>query len=152
MTDEGIEIDLETELKSAPYVDITTELLADYGVDAEQTDQGFTVAGGQSYAPADGEYAVPGDFSSISYLLAAGAIASEEGIHVEGAQPSAQGDTAIVDIVDRMGANVDWDRENGTIDVSKDALSGIEVSVEDTPRTTPAAVPASAPPSSGSSP
>ncbi len=85
VTAEGIEIDLETELKSAPYVDITTELLADYGVDAEQTDRGFTVAGGQSYAPADGKYAVPGDFSSISYLLAAGAIASEEGIHVEGA-------------------------------------------------------------------
>ncbi|OVE86108.1 3-phosphoshikimate 1-carboxyvinyltransferase [Natronolimnobius baerhuensis] len=133
VTAEGIEIDLETELKSAPYVDITTELLADYGVDAEQTDRGFTVAGGQSYAPADGKYAVPGDFSSISYLLAAGAIASEEGIHVEGAQPSAQGDTAIVDIVERMGAEVEWDRENGTIDVSKAELEGIEVSVEDTP-------------------
>ncbi len=32
-----------------------------------------------------------------------------------------------------MGAEVEWDRENGTIDVSKAELEGIEVSVEDTP-------------------
>ncbi|MDJ1430657.1 3-phosphoshikimate 1-carboxyvinyltransferase [Halostagnicola sp. A-GB9-2] len=133
VTADGLEIDLETELKSAPYVDITIEVLADFGVDAEATADGFAVPGGQSYAPEGGEYAVPGDFSSISYPLAAGAIASQDGLRIEGANPSAQGDTAIVDIVDRMGAVVEWNREDGTIDVSKAPLEGIEVSVEDTP-------------------
>ena len=133
VTDEGIDVVLETELKSAPYVDITLEVLEAFGVDARQTADGFSVEGGQPYDPVGGEYAVPGDFSSISYPLAAGAIASEDGIRIEGANPSAQGDTAIVDIVDRMGADVDWDREAGTIDVSSAPLSGIEVSVEDTP-------------------
>ncbi|WP_246999368.1 3-phosphoshikimate 1-carboxyvinyltransferase [Halosolutus gelatinilyticus] len=133
VTDEGVEIDLETELKSAPYVDVTLELLADFGVEAERTEAGFAVAGGQRYAPEGGEYSVPGDFSSISYLLAAGAIAGGETVTVEGAQPSAQGDTAIVDIVDRMGADVEWDRDAGTIDVGAAPLSGIEVSVADTP-------------------
>ncbi|QCS43353.1 3-phosphoshikimate 1-carboxyvinyltransferase [Natrinema versiforme] len=135
VTDEGIEIDLETELKSAPYVDITLEVLADFGVEARQTETGFAVDGGQSYAPADGEYAVPGDFSSISYPLAAGAIAGRDGdgVRIEGAHPSAQGDSAIVDIVERMGADVDWNRDEGTIDVSTAPLSGIEVDVEDTP-------------------
>ncbi|OAQ52880.1 3-phosphoshikimate 1-carboxyvinyltransferase [Natrinema mahii] len=134
VTDEGLAIDLETELKSAPYVDITLEVLADFGVDARHTEDGFAVDGGQSYAPAGGEYAVPGDFSSISYPLAAGAIAADgEGIRIEGAHPSAQGDTAIVEIVEWMGADVDWDRESGTIDVAAAPLSGIEVDVEDTP-------------------
>ncbi|ELY70557.1 3-phosphoshikimate 1-carboxyvinyltransferase [Natrinema versiforme] len=135
VTDEGIEIDLETDLKSAPYVDITLEVLADFGVEARQTESGFAVDGGQSYAPAGGEYAVPGDFSSISYPLAAGAIAGDggDGVRIEGAHPSAQGDSAIVDIVERMGADVDWDRDEGTIDVSAAPLSGIEVDVEDTP-------------------
>ncbi len=133
ITDEGIEVDLETELKSAPYVDITLEVLAAFEVDAEQTDDGFAVEGGQQYEPRGGSYAVPGDFSSISYPLAAGAIASEAGLTIRGAQPSAQGDTAIVDIVDRMGADVDWDREAGTIEVSAAPLEGIEVSVADTP-------------------
>ncbi|MFC6718516.1 3-phosphoshikimate 1-carboxyvinyltransferase [Natrialbaceae archaeon GCM10025810] len=135
VTDEGIEVDLETDLKSAPYVDVTLEVLSDFGVEARETEAGFAVDGGQSYRPADGEYAVPGDFSSISYPLAAGAIAGAEGesVRVEGAHPSAQGDTAIVEIVDRMGADVEWDRESGVIDVSSAPLSGIEVSVEDTP-------------------
>ncbi|SDR00467.1 3-phosphoshikimate 1-carboxyvinyltransferase [Natronobacterium texcoconense] len=133
VTEAGIEIDLETELKSAPYIDITLEVLEAFGVEARHTENGFTVEGAQSYSPVGGEYAVPGDFSSISYPLAAGAIASGEGLRIEGANPSAQGDTAIVDVVDRMGADVEWDRDAGTIDVSSASLSGIEVSVEDTP-------------------
>jgi len=133
VTEQGIDIHLETELKSAPYVDITLEVLDDFGIDAEATRDGFAVAGGQSYSPSGGEYHVPGDFSSISYLLAAGALASDDGLAITSAYPSAQGDTAIVEIVRDMGANVDWDREDGEIEVSTAPLSGVEVSVADTP-------------------
>ncbi|WP_121822775.1 3-phosphoshikimate 1-carboxyvinyltransferase [Halostella salina] len=133
VTDEGIAVDLETELKSAPYVDITVEVLDDFGVDAERTADGFRVDGGQSYAPTGGEYRVPGDFSSMSYLLAAGAVAAEDGIRVEGARPSAQGDSAIVDVLADMGASVDWDRDEGVIEIEQSALSGTTVGVGDTP-------------------
>ncbi|WEL17274.1 3-phosphoshikimate 1-carboxyvinyltransferase [Halorhabdus sp. SVX81] len=133
VTDEGIEIDLETELKSAPYVDITIEVLDAFGVDVESTAAGFDVAGGQTYDPAGGEYAVPGDFSSMSYLLAAGALAAPDGLTVTSAHPSAQGDSAIVDVLERMGADIDWDRDAGEITVSQSSLSGVEVSVADTP-------------------
>ncbi|HMB49078.1 MAG TPA: 3-phosphoshikimate 1-carboxyvinyltransferase [Natronoarchaeum rubrum] len=135
VTDEGVEIDLETELKSAPYVDITIELLSAFGVDARRTDAGFAVDGGQSYAPSGGEYAVPGDFSSMSYLLAAGAVAAEDGatVDVRGAQPSAQGDSAIVGVLEEMGAAIDWDRDAGVISVERSALSGTTVDVGDTP-------------------
>ncbi|MFC6825814.1 3-phosphoshikimate 1-carboxyvinyltransferase [Halopelagius fulvigenes] len=135
VTDEGAEVELETELKSAPYVDITVEVLDDFGVEVERTEAGFAVEGGQSYAPEGGEYAVPGDFSSMSYLLAAGAVAAEggESVVVEGARPSAQGDSAIVDILDSMGAAVSWDREAGEITVSRGDLTGTTVDVGDTP-------------------
>jgi 3-phosphoshikimate 1-carboxyvinyltransferase len=133
VTDDGVEIDLETELKSAPYVDITVELLAEFGVDVDRTDEGFAVEGGQSYDPADGAYRVPGDFSSMSYLLAAGAVAGDEGVTVHGARPSAQGDSAIVDVLERMGADVDWHRSAGRIDVARAPLSGVTVDVGDTP-------------------
>ncbi|EMA23681.1 3-phosphoshikimate 1-carboxyvinyltransferase [Haloarcula argentinensis] len=129
---DGIDIDLTTELKSSPYVDITLEVLDAFGVEAQKTDAGFTVDGGQTYAPG-GDYNVPGDFSSMSYLLAAGALAAEDGLRVTSAFPSAQGDAAIVDILDRMGADLDWDEENGEITVSQSELTGIEVGVEDTP-------------------
>ena len=132
VTSEGVRVDLETELKSAPYVDVTRELLADFGVETGETDAGFEVPGGQSYAR-DDAYTVPGDFSSLSYLLAMGALAAPDGLRIEGAVPSAQGDTAIVDVLDRMGGDVDWDRDDGVVTVSRSALSGCEVSVADTP-------------------
>jgi 3-phosphoshikimate 1-carboxyvinyltransferase len=135
VTDEGIEVELETQLKSAPYVDVTIEVLSAFGVDATHTAEGFAVAGGQAYEPTDGEYRVPGDFSSISYLLAAGALAAAEvdDLLITSAFPSAQGDTAIVDVLERMGADVDWDRENGQLRVRRSDLSGVEVDVGDTP-------------------
>ncbi len=147
VTDEGIELNLTTDLKSAPYVDITLEVLEDFGVTAEPVGasgaggvrsagaDGFVVEGGQTYSPEGGEYHVPGDFSSISYLLAAGAIAARDGeqVVVEGAQPSAQGDSAIVEILDAMDATIGWDREAGEITVEQSALTGTTVDVGDTP-------------------
>jgi 3-phosphoshikimate 1-carboxyvinyltransferase len=133
VTETGISIDLETELKSAPYVDITLEVLDAFGVDAAETDAGYRVAGGQQYGR-DAAYPVPGDFSSMSYLLTAGAVAGDDGgVVVEGAYPSAQGDSAIVDVLERMGADVSWDRDAGEITVRRSALSGVEVDVGDTP-------------------
>ena len=133
VTESGIDIELTTGLKSSPYVDITLEVLADFGVSAEETTAGYSVPGGQPYEPTGGEYDVPGDFSSMSYLLAAGALAADDGLVVTSAFPSAQGDSAIVDILERMGATLAWDRDRGEITVERAPLSGIEVGVEDTP-------------------
>lgn len=132
-TGAGIDITLQTELKSAPYVDITLEVLEEFGITARQTRQGYSVRGQQSYRPSGGEYTVPGDFSSISYLLAAGVLAAKNEVTVTGAQPTAQGDEAIVDVLESMGAKIDWDRKEDEITVERSDLSGVEVSVADTP-------------------
>ncbi|MES3516933.1 MAG: 3-phosphoshikimate 1-carboxyvinyltransferase [Natronomonas sp.] len=143
VTESGLEVELTTELKSAPYVDITLEVLADFGVETtvlggEGTEgirsagaDGFRVPGGQTYDAGDG-YAVPGDFSSMSYLLAAGALVGD-GVTVAGARPSAQGDAAIVDILDEMGADIEWGRTEGVVTVEGSELEGITVGVADTP-------------------
>lgn len=133
ITDEGIRVELSSELKSAPYVTITREVLAGFGVETEAGSRAYSVPGGQAYEPAGGEYEVPGDFSSISYLLAAGALTADEPVRVERAAPSAQGDTAIVDILERMGADVTWDRDAGEITIQRAHLNGITVDVGDTP-------------------
>jgi len=97
--------------------------------------EGFVVDGGQQYSPEDGTYHVPGDFSSMSYLLAAGAIAAGDGesVVVEGAQPSAQGDSAIVGVLEAMDADIEWDQDAGEITVAQSALTGTIVDVGDTP-------------------
>lgn len=132
LTADGIEIRLTTPLKSAPYVDITIEVLEAFGVAAERTDEGYAVAGGQEFELA-GPYDVPGDFSSISYLAAAGAIAGAPAVTVSGVRPGAQGDAAIVEMLSEMGADVAWDREAGTLRVARGPLTGITVDVGDTP-------------------
>jgi 3-phosphoshikimate 1-carboxyvinyltransferase len=132
-SEEGIGIELATALKSAPYVEITREVLRDFGIATERTDEGFAVPGRQSYRPANGEYTVPGDLSSASYLLTAGALAAEDRVTVEGVYPSAQGDSAIVGVLDRMGAAISWDRDAGTVEVGESELSGLAVDVSDTP-------------------
>ena len=142
VSEAGVDISLTTTLKSAPYVDITLEVLDAFGVTATPQGSdtaagatGFSVPGGQRYRPAGGRYAVPGDFSSLSYLIAAGAIAADPdgAVRIDGAQPSAQGDAAIVDIVSRMGAAIEWDRERGRITIERSSLTGVEVDVGDTP-------------------
>lgn len=132
VTEAGVDITLQTDLKSAPYVDITVEVLDAFGVRARETGRGFSVDGGQLYDPGLG-YDVPGDFSSISYLLAAGAVAGQDSVKVTAAYPSAQGDQAVVEVLKQMGADVSWDREAGELRVAESALEGIEVSVADTP-------------------
>ena len=132
VTDAGVDLTLQTELKSAPYVAITRELLEDFGVRTRRTGRGYLVDGRQEYVPPEDGYAVPGDFSSISYLLAAGAIAGGS-VTVTGARPTAQGDDAIADVLAEMGAPVEWDRAAGEITVDGASLSGTAVDVEDTP-------------------
>jgi 3-phosphoshikimate 1-carboxyvinyltransferase len=133
VTEAGIEITLETELKSAPYVDITLAVLDAFGIEAAETTAGYRVPGGQTYDREE-PYPVPGDFSSMSYLLAAGAVAGGGGgVVVEGAHPSAQGDSAVVAVLERMGADVSWDRAAGEITVRRSDLSGVTVDVGDTP-------------------
>ncbi len=132
VTDAGIGVELSTPLKSSPYVDITIEVLDDFGIEVDRHEDGFGVAGGQEYETPDSEYIVPGDFSSASYLLAAGAIAGE-GVRVEGLYPGPQGDKAIVSILDRMGADIEWRCEEGVVLVERSQLSGVTVDVGDTP-------------------
>jgi 3-phosphoshikimate 1-carboxyvinyltransferase len=133
VTTDGIAIELETELKSAPYVTITRELLADFEITTDHMEAGFAVPGGQQYVAPTNGYTVPGDFSSISYLLAAGVLASEGALTVRGAHPSAQGDTAIIDQLRCMGAEIEWDRSGGVITIERSDLTGVEIDVGDTP-------------------
>jgi 3-phosphoshikimate 1-carboxyvinyltransferase len=132
---DGASVRVEGELKSRPYVDITLEVLEETGIEVCETGGGFDVPGGQRYT-AD-EFRVPGDFSSASYPLAAGALAGEA--TVGNLYPSAQGDTVILDVLERMGASVDWDRDEGNARVSgnADGLAGVTFDASDNPDLTP---------------
>ncbi|CAG4912089.1 3-phosphoshikimate 1-carboxyvinyltransferase [Paraburkholderia gardini] len=112
-TESGVTIvDVEGELISKPYIDITIKLMARFGIEVERLGwQRFTVPSGRRYQ-SPGRIMVEGDASSASYFLAAGALGGGP-LRVEGVgRASIQGDIGFANALMRMGANVsmgdDW--------------------------------------------
>jgi len=107
-----VTIEVEGELISKPYIDITIRLMERFGVAVERDGWArFTVPAGAGYR-SPGAIMVEGDASSASYFLAAGAIGHGP-VRVEGVgRSSIQGDVGFADALNRMGANVmmgdDW--------------------------------------------
>ena len=134
LAESDTKIIIQGDLKSRPYAEITLDMLADAGVRVEAKTQEFLVPGGQSYGLKS--YTIPGDFSSASYPLAAAAVTGSE-VTVKGVLPSRQGDSAIIDILGRMGAKVTWDRESGDLKIKGGNLEGVEVDASRTPDLVP---------------
>jgi 3-phosphoshikimate 1-carboxyvinyltransferase len=101
-------IELTTELISKPYIEITLNLMARFGVKVEREGwQRFTLPGGQGYR-SPGVVYVEGDASSASYFLAAGAIGGGP-VRVEGVgKQSIQGDVKFANALETMGARIAW--------------------------------------------
>jgi 3-phosphoshikimate 1-carboxyvinyltransferase len=108
-------IEIEGELVSKPYIDITLNIMSRFGVDVQNNDyKSFTVIGNQSYQSVE-KYMVEGDASSASYFLAAGAIkGGEVTVHGVG-KLSVQGDKYFADVLEKMGAEVTWGDESITV-------------------------------------
>ena len=110
-------IDVEGDLISRPYVEITLNLLARFGVLVERRGrQSFFIAAGQKYR-SPGVIDVEGDASSASYFLAAGAIGGGP-VRVKGAgRKSIQGDVRFAEVLADMGATItmgnDWIEASG---------------------------------------
>jgi 3-phosphoshikimate 1-carboxyvinyltransferase len=93
LASESSSIDIEGDLVSKPYIDMTLAMMAKFGVIATHDRyQQFQIAGGQQYQT-PGDLLVEGDASTASYFLAAGALRGE--ITVTGVgHESLQGDVA----------------------------------------------------------
>ena len=96
------------ELISKPYVEITLNLLARFGIAVQrQGFERFTIPAGSRYRT-PGEIHVEADASSASYFIALGAIAAvDQPLLIEGlGLDSIQGDIRFVDAARAMGARV----------------------------------------------
>lgn len=116
-------IEIDGELVSKPYIDITLALMSRFGVEVHNDNyQRFMVKGQQQYQ-APGDFLVEGDASSASYFLAAAAIAGGT-VKVTGIGKNAvQGDIHFADALEAMGATVDWGFDY--ISVTRNQLNGI---------------------------
>ncbi|MGF1694836.1 3-phosphoshikimate 1-carboxyvinyltransferase [Vibrio lamellibrachiae] len=113
------------DLVSKPYIDITIQMMKQFGVEVENHDyQAFTIKGGQKYQSPK-EFHVEGDASSASYFLAAAAIKGGE-VTVTGiGKHSIQGDIQFADALERMGAEIEWG--DNYIACRRNTLMGIDM-------------------------
>ncbi|CAB3678545.1 3-phosphoshikimate 1-carboxyvinyltransferase [Achromobacter dolens] len=101
-------IEVLGELISKPYIEITLNLMARFGVTVQRDGWSrFTIAGGARYR-SPGRIAVEGDASTASYFLALGAIGGGP-LRVTGVgADSIQGDVKFADTLAAMGASVTY--------------------------------------------
>ena len=108
--DAAIVVEVDGELISRPYVEITLNLLRRFGVTVARDGwQRFTIAPGSAYRT-PGALHVEGDASAASYFIALGAIAAHGGrsLRIEGVgSDSIQGDIRFVEAARAMGAHID---------------------------------------------
>ena len=122
---EDMTISIIGELVSKPYIDITLHIMKEFGVDVVNDNyQTFRIKGGQNYKAVE-TFMVEGDASSASYFLAAAAIKGGT-VKVTGiGKKSIQGDVLFVDVLEKMGAVVEWGDD--FVSVSKGELHAIDM-------------------------
>lgn len=123
-----VEVEVEGNLVSAPYVDLTLRIMAAFG--AQVGNDGFrrfSSAGPRAYR-SPGTYVVEPDASSASYFLAAGAIAGGP-VEVRGiGRDSLQGEARFATVLERMGAKVDYGADS--IRVAGAPLRGVDADMD----------------------
>ena len=94
-------IKITSPLQSKGYIDLTIQMLNQYGIKIINHDyQEFIIQGCQHYKPCD--YSVEADFSQAAFYLVAGALGND--IHIKGLNlKTQQGDKEVVHILEQMG-------------------------------------------------
>ncbi|TFG30736.1 MAG: 3-phosphoshikimate 1-carboxyvinyltransferase [Promethearchaeota archaeon] len=139
---DGIEIEITTPLVSYPYVKITLDVLSSFGInileDLTPEKKGkYYIPYGQKYRPQ--VYTIPADFSSAAFIIAAAALSPQDSnVIINNLNPlSPQGDKQILDILQKMGAELQVNEPKHQViirgNTSNYPLQGIEVDCKEIP-------------------
>lgn len=120
-------------LVSRPYVELTLELLRRQGGEvAELGDGSFRV---EPRALAGGRLEVEADYSAAAYPAAAAALAGGR-VRLDGLpRQSRQGDRRFLDLLSRMGAQVEW--HGDSVEIARGELHALDDDLADIPDQVP---------------
>jgi len=131
----GLDLEVVGPLPSAPYLDLTEDVLHAFGGELEVSEdrRRWRVVGVPLQQT---EYLIEGDWSAAAFSLAAVAVAGGEVVVYPLDPTSRQGDRALLGILERAGLQTSWDGDR--LVVSGPARSAIEADLTDTPDLFPA--------------
>lgn len=133
-TKKGVKINITEGPVSKPYVDMTVDVIEEFGVEVHRDGyHRFKVPGGQTYRA--GSYVVEPDCSQAGYFWAAAAISGAK-IKVKGTtQKTRQGDVRFTELLEKMGCTILYETDG--IAVSGRPLSAITADMADMPDMVP---------------
>ncbi len=94
-------IRLTTKLESAPYIDLTLDVLKSFVIEVEVLSDGYAISGGQQYRAQD--YTVEGDYSNGAFWLTCAALGNDVKVSAL-STASLQGDRKILSALEQLGA------------------------------------------------
>ncbi len=133
----NVELLVEGELVSKPYVTMTVGVMREFGVESHFSGLSrFVIAGQQRYRGC--EYAIEPDASAASYFWGLAAVTGGE-VTVEGlGERALQGDIAFAQCLEQMGCRITYDSRGTTVTAPSAPLRGIDVdmnAISDTAQT-----------------
>jgi 3-phosphoshikimate 1-carboxyvinyltransferase len=122
-------------LNEKPYVVMTLDWLKNQGIAVQYSDDlsEYHIPGGQQYLPVNRP--IPGDFSSATFFLAAGALPGNRVACAGLDMNDSQGDKAVVGFIKEMGAVLRCEKDEVTVAAKK--LRGCEFDLNATPDALP---------------
>lgn len=127
---QGLEIELEGEIYSLPYINMTLSLMSKFGIDYSFDGNNIKIEN-QNYQPA--EYTVESDWSGASYWYSMVALAEKAEIKLIGLRANSyQGDSAIVEIMDHLGVKSEF-IEDGVLLTKKENVSVLKYDFRNCP-------------------
>lgn len=126
-------LNIKNVLESRPYIDLTMDVLRDFGINIENHSyREFIIPGSQRYTAR--HYNVEGDFSQAAFFLATGALSGS--VTISGLKKdSLQGDSVIINILSRMGAEITW--HDNKLHISESPLTGTTIDASQCPDLVP---------------
>jgi 3-phosphoshikimate 1-carboxyvinyltransferase len=132
LTGKPSRVEVQGELISKPYVEITLNVMRRFGIEVKRSGWRYFEVPSQSYA-SPGKILVEGDASSASYFLAAGAIGGGP-VRVEGVgRDSIQGDVRFTEVLERMGARVSLSEDAVEVSNPQKKLKAIDLDLNHIP-------------------
>lgn len=127
-------IEVQGDVVSKPYIEMTLHLMRIFGVSVTHEHYRlFKIRARQNFI-SPGEYRIEGDATAASYFLAAAAIKGGC-VRVRGLdQKSIQGDVQFADVLQKMGAFVNWGDDY--VECRPGRLKGIDIDMNPMPDAT----------------
>lgn len=123
-------IELSTPLESRGYVDLTLDVLTQFGIHILVVDQFFYIKGNQKYKPLIAS--VEGDFSQAAFWMVAGLIGQT--IKISSINPrSKQGDAEIIEIIKQMHGSITYHAFQNEYQIDPSKTDGMTIDLSQIP-------------------